>query len=272
MQRGRVAGFTLIEMLIVVVVFGVMTMVAFPAISRITTHARVNQAIALVGHDLSVAVSNAARERKPIRIARGVDRRERPGERDRAVDPVLRTLRRHGAGFCGDVPHAGGHPSERVHLEHTGRAVVGGGILPPARHVARRMGAGPMKQTEGGFSLIEIVVAMMLLSFFLVGLAKVDFTIARRFYTLSAGGARDGIVSQTLNQFAALQFDSLKGKAGTITVNKPPMPYTRTITVDSLSPKMRRVTIVITPINTLFKPDTMVLQRSKPGNNPFNLP
>ena len=129
-----------------------------------------------------------------------------------------------------------------------------------------------MKQTQGGFSLIEIVVAMMLLAFFLVGLAKVNFTIARRFYTMSAGGARDGVVSQTLNQFAAMPFDSLKGKAGTTTVNKPPMPYVRKIVVDSLSPKMRRVTIIITPTNTIFRPDTVVLQRSKPGNNPFNLP
>ena len=129
-----------------------------------------------------------------------------------------------------------------------------------------------MTQNERGFSLIEIVVAMMLLAFFLAGLAKVNFTIARRFYALSAGGPRSGIVSQNMNQFSAMPFDSLKGKAGTITINRPPMPYTRKITVDSLSPKMQRVTIVITPINTAFKPDTLVLQRSKPGNNPFNLP
>ena len=63
----------MIEMLIVVVVFTMMTMVAFPTISRITTHSRVNQAASLVAHDLSVAASNAARERRPMRIARGAD-------------------------------------------------------------------------------------------------------------------------------------------------------------------------------------------------------
>lgn len=65
----------MIEMLIVVVIFSMMTMVAFPTISRITTHSRVNQAVALVAHDLSVAASNAARERKPIRVARGADKK-----------------------------------------------------------------------------------------------------------------------------------------------------------------------------------------------------
>jgi Tfp pilus assembly protein FimT len=65
----------MIEMLIVVVIFSMMTMVSFPTVSRITTHARVNQAVSVVAHDLSVAASNAARERKPIRLARGSDKR-----------------------------------------------------------------------------------------------------------------------------------------------------------------------------------------------------
>jgi prepilin-type N-terminal cleavage/methylation domain-containing protein len=75
MQPRRIAGFTVIEMVIVVVVFGIMTAVAFPTISRITTHARVNQAAAVVAHDLSVAASNATRHRKPIRIMRGGDKK-----------------------------------------------------------------------------------------------------------------------------------------------------------------------------------------------------
>ena len=68
------AGFTLIELIIVVVIFSIVTTAALPAVSLITTHARVNQAAAVVGHDLAVAVSSAARQRKPIRIARGGDR------------------------------------------------------------------------------------------------------------------------------------------------------------------------------------------------------
>ena len=74
------------------------------------------------------------------------------------------------------------------------------------------------------------------------------------------------------NQFTAMPFDSLKSRAGTITVTKPPLPYTRKVMVDSLSPRLRRVTVVVTPLNTLFRPDTVVLQRTKPGNNPFNKP
>jgi prepilin-type N-terminal cleavage/methylation domain-containing protein len=129
-----------------------------------------------------------------------------------------------------------------------------------------------MKQSESGFSLIEMLVAITLLAIVLVSVAQLNFALARRFYALSGGAARDGIMVQQLNQFTAMPFDSLAAKVGTITVNKPPVPYTRKITVDSLSPKLRRVTIVITPLNTVFRPDTVVLERSKPASNPFKTP
>ena len=70
----RAAGFTLLELVIVLVIMGVATAITFPTISRITTHSRVNQAAMVVAQDLSLAASAAARERKPIRIARGADR------------------------------------------------------------------------------------------------------------------------------------------------------------------------------------------------------
>jgi len=123
-----------------------------------------------------------------------------------------------------------------------------------------------------GFSLIEIMVAITLLALCLVGVAQVTFVMARRAYAVSGGQARDGILAQQLNQFAALPFDSLKRKAGTVTVNKPPMPYTRTVTVDSLSPTLVRVTIVVTPTSSLFKPDTLVLQRSRALRSAFGAP
>jgi len=70
----RAAGFTLLELVIVLVIMGMATALTFPTISRITTHSRVNQAAMVVAQDLSLAASAAARERKPIRIARGADR------------------------------------------------------------------------------------------------------------------------------------------------------------------------------------------------------
>jgi len=78
-------------MMIVIVVLAMVTTVSFPTVSRLYTHTRVNQAAVAVAHDLSLAVSDAARQRKPIRIARGTDRTSITVS-DRASGTVLSTL------------------------------------------------------------------------------------------------------------------------------------------------------------------------------------
>jgi len=84
------SGFTLLELLIVIVFFGVVTAMTLPTVSRVTTHSRVNQAAMVVGQDLSQALSAAARQRKPIRIARGADQKSITTS-DRASGTVLST-------------------------------------------------------------------------------------------------------------------------------------------------------------------------------------
>ena len=64
-------GHSLVELLLGITVAGTMTATAIPAVSSMAAHAHVNQAAVTVSHDLAVAVSDAARERKPIRIALG---------------------------------------------------------------------------------------------------------------------------------------------------------------------------------------------------------
>src|SRR5260370_19473943 len=89
-QRHRsIAGFTAIELLIVIVVFGVLTRVTMPTASRIISHYRVNQAASAVAHALTVAVSGAASARKPMRPPRGprVPPLTRPQRRAGSVGP-----------------------------------------------------------------------------------------------------------------------------------------------------------------------------------------
>jgi Tfp pilus assembly protein FimT len=64
-------GHSLVELLLGITVAGTMTATAIPAVSSMTAHAHANQAAVTVSHDLALAFSNAARERKPIRIAQG---------------------------------------------------------------------------------------------------------------------------------------------------------------------------------------------------------
>ena len=126
-----------------------------------------------------------------------------------------------------------------------------------------------MTRNRDGFTLVEIIVAMGILAMFLVGIAKANFLIMRRLSAMSGGGAREAILVQLENQFTAMPFDSLASRAGTTTISTGALPYTRKITIGSIASNRCLVTIVITPTNTLFKPDTVVFQRSKPTTSPL---
>jgi prepilin-type N-terminal cleavage/methylation domain-containing protein len=65
---GRGAGFTLTEMLLVIVMLGLLSAMLMPRISRITTHAKLNEAANIVAGDLEQAVALAARLRRPVTV------------------------------------------------------------------------------------------------------------------------------------------------------------------------------------------------------------
>jgi prepilin-type N-terminal cleavage/methylation domain-containing protein len=62
-------GFTLIEMMIVVLVLGTTVALVAPSVSRGTGKARVKRAAAILAGDMEQAFTTAARQRKPVRVA-----------------------------------------------------------------------------------------------------------------------------------------------------------------------------------------------------------
>jgi prepilin-type N-terminal cleavage/methylation domain-containing protein len=61
-------GFTLFELLIVVVILGIAATMIGPAMSRIVRHQRVNRASMIIVSDLQNAFAVAARQREPVRV------------------------------------------------------------------------------------------------------------------------------------------------------------------------------------------------------------
>lgn len=68
-RPGRRAGFSLVELLIVMSILIVAVGVAIPRVSNSIQHSRVNRAITLLTGDLQSAFSLASRQRKPVTIA-----------------------------------------------------------------------------------------------------------------------------------------------------------------------------------------------------------
>jgi Tfp pilus assembly protein FimT len=61
-------GFTLFELLIIVVILGIAATMMGPAMSRIVRHQRVNRASTIIVSDLQNAFAVAARQRMPVRV------------------------------------------------------------------------------------------------------------------------------------------------------------------------------------------------------------
>jgi Tfp pilus assembly protein FimT len=61
-------GFTLFELLVIVVILGIAATMMGPAMSRIVRHQRVNRASMIIVSDLQNAFAVAARQRMPVRV------------------------------------------------------------------------------------------------------------------------------------------------------------------------------------------------------------
>jgi type II secretion system protein H len=67
-HKYSTTGFSLIEVLVVVVILGIMAGIAGPAMSVMVRHNRVNRATMVITSDLQNAFAVAARQRQPVQI------------------------------------------------------------------------------------------------------------------------------------------------------------------------------------------------------------
>jgi prepilin-type N-terminal cleavage/methylation domain-containing protein len=118
-------------------------------------------------------------------------------------------------------------------------------------------------RSNAGFTLIEIVVSLSLLSLVLMSLAGLSFTAARRATTVSNLTPLYHVATQQVNRVSVLPYDSLALGTTCRTVTGS-FAHTRCVQVDSLQVKVKQITLIITPANTKIKPDTEVFRRTKP--------
>jgi prepilin-type N-terminal cleavage/methylation domain-containing protein len=129
-------------------------------------------------------------------------------------------------------------------------------------------------QPTGGFTLVEVMVSMTLLSMASLALGTMLFRAARQANATSASSYQTAMVNAEASRLSALPFDQLPA-AGTTCVNiTTPFAGTKCTTINNVSTKVKQVTVVITPSgNPLLQPITSSFTRTISGNgNPLKSP
>ena len=126
---------------------------------------------------------------------------------------------------------------------------------------ARTDATGPRK----GFVIVEIIVAMVLLAVAISSLAALMYSVSQSSMKATGNAYRNGVLMHEVNRLEGIPYDSIP--AGTTTVppvSTGPYPHTRTIAVnETVANVVKSITVIITPVNTKFKPDTVSFIRTK---------
>ena len=128
----------------------------------------------------------------------------------------------------------------------------------------------PPSPATGGFTLVEVMVSMMLLSVGSLALASMLVRASRQANAASANAYQTAMVAETVSRYDATPFSQLAAGT-TCTSITTPFQGTRCTTINDISSKVKQVTVVVTPSgNPLLHPITTSFTRSISGNgNPL---
>ena len=131
------------------------------------------------------------------------------------------------------------------------------------RSFDRAAAATTVTNERKGFSVVEVIVAMVLLAIAVSSLAALTYSVSQSSMTATGNAYKNGVLMQEVNRLEGIPYDSVKALTP-ITVTTGPFLYTKTINVAEPSVNVvKTVQIIITPANTKFKPDTATFIRTK---------
>jgi prepilin-type N-terminal cleavage/methylation domain-containing protein len=125
----------------------------------------------------------------------------------------------------------------------------------------RRVAARPSR----GFSLVEVMVAMTLLSIILVVLAKFATIIAVRGRGNDLTAKRTSALRLEANKFGAAPFSTLANwSTADKTITQGDFTYTRRLTITSQSATRYSIKIIVIPSSDATRTDSVLMDRTQP--------
>jgi prepilin-type N-terminal cleavage/methylation domain-containing protein len=133
-----------------------------------------------------------------------------------------------------------------------------------------------MSQPTGGFSLVEVLVSMTILSVASLAMGTMLVRATRAAGATSSVAHQNAAMSGALARLDVLPFDALVAGTTCVTITAAEFPHTECTTINTISPKVKLITIVVTASgNSLMHPVTTTFKRTRSGftnGNPLKTP
>ena len=126
-----------------------------------------------------------------------------------------------------------------------------------------------MMKNREGFTLVEVVVAMVLLAIIVTSLAGLTYATARQSIVADNSMARQAVALQMVNRFATMPYANIATSAGCDTVGATNRRFERCVTLSSAT-NATRIQITTRPLQNRVSASTMRLIRAAPAtSNPL---
>jgi prepilin-type N-terminal cleavage/methylation domain-containing protein len=137
----------------------------------------------------------------------------------------------------------------RISLRNSSRAT---GAATPQKREARR-----------GFVIVEVIVAMVLLGVAITSLAALVWSVSRSSIRTTGDAYKNGVLMQEVNRLEGLPYDSIANGTSSYSVSSGVYAHSRVVTVAEPIVNIKTINVVITPVNSKYKPDTVAFTRTK---------
>jgi prepilin-type N-terminal cleavage/methylation domain-containing protein len=123
---------------------------------------------------------------------------------------------------------------------------------------------GSNATSRKGFVIVEVIVAMVILGVAVSSLAALVYSVSRSGIKTTGDAYRNGVLMQEVNRLEGLPYDSIAVGSASYSVASTTYAHTRVVTVTEPTANVVKViSVVITPTNARFKPDTISFIRTK---------
>ena len=137
-----------------------------------------------------------------------------------------------------------------------------------------RIASQRARRPRRGFSLVEIVVAIMLLGIALSSLGVLAFTSSRRNALVANSAYRVAAMRYLFDRYSALDYDALDPTIQSLdsTVTTGAMPRRlQAVFLTTANPNERQIRLIVTPTNPIIAPETTLVRRFRwATQNPLN--